>query len=418
MAAQQWFIVRGEREEGPFSGTVLKDMASSGKLKPTDLVRRGDVESARPAHQIKGLFPAVGTTEAVSVPEKALDQRQQHTRKRKWLVIGAAVAAGLFLSCVGLFGLGAFLMVSERKEAQKNYAEANELWTAGKKDEAAAKYRSALKGLRAEERATAYGRLIDHDCETGDTGSAKLLVEEAVKAKVTPSISHPDAKLLLVAAQTTQQPGGSPTSGVAGDVLTADYYPFPSGTSRQNLGRLHFKDNLSAQYRKEYTYRTGGEINVRWMTMTGPNATALPLPKPYKLLHRVKDGFVEIGEENASLNQTVWHPVVKVGAKPGDVWEREVIPGMTETYKLTGFGVPKRGNKEIDFDGAGKKGKVIVAFIEVRVVTDIGGGKSLVTTEEYELGPGIGVVSRIAFEGEGQNRKTNWSEFLTRPVKD
>ena len=418
MAQQQWFVVRGEREEGPFSGTVLKDMASSGKLLPTDMVRRGDVETARPASHIKGLFPVAGTAQVASVPDKSPDQPRQPTSKRKWLVIGAAVAAVLFLSCAGLLVVGFLIANSERQEAKKTFAEADNLWAAGKKEESAAKYRSAIKGFRGEEKATAYGRLIDFECEKGNTEAAKSLIEEAARSKVTPSISHPDAKILLAAFQTTQQPGGSPMSGVAGDVLTADYYPFPSGTSRQNLGRLHIKDNISAQYRKEYTYRSGGEINVRWMTMTGPNATALPLPKPYKLLHRIKDGFVEIGEENAGLNQTVWHPVVKVGAKVGDEWGWEVIPGLKETYKLTGFGVPKRGNKEIDFDGAGKKGKVIVAFIEIRVVTDLGDGKSLVTTEEYELGPGVGVVSRIAFEGEGQNRKTNWSEFLTRPVKD
>jgi hypothetical protein len=38
MAGQTWFVVRGGKEEGPFTGTALKDMAASGKLLPTDQV--------------------------------------------------------------------------------------------------------------------------------------------------------------------------------------------------------------------------------------------------------------------------------------------------------------------------------------------------------------------------------------------
>jgi hypothetical protein len=157
-------------------------------------------------------------------------------------------------------------------------------------------------------------------------------------------------------------------------------------------------------------------IDVRWLHKTGPSGQELPPSKPYKLHHRVEDGFVEIGEQNEGLKKIVWHPVVKVGAKVGDTWEREVIPGMTETYKLVKFGEPQKGNKEIDFDGAGPKGKVYAAFVEVKVVTSLG-GKSLVTGEEYEFGRGVGPVSRTAFEGEGKSRKTNWTEFLTKPLK-
>lgn len=171
-------------------------------------------------------------------------------------------------------------------------------------------------------------------------------------------------------------------------MLTADYYPFLSGSKHQTLGRLFLSDNLSVQYRKEYSYGPDGVIDVRWLHKTGSGGQELPPSKPYKLHHRVKDGFVEIGEENDGLKKTVWHPVVKVGAKVGDTWERGGIPGMTETYKLVKFGEPQKGNKEIDFDGAWPRGKVYAAFIEVKIVTALG-GKSLVTGEEYELGWGV-----------------------------
>lgn len=197
MAQQQWFIVRGEREEGPYSGTVLKDMAASGRLLPTDLVRRGDVETARPASAIKGLFPLAGTSAVPSAPDNSQDQSQKPTSKRRWLVVGSVVAAVLFLSCAGLFGLGVFLTVSEQKAAKKDYTEAEAFWAAGKKDEAASKYRSAMKGLRGEEKALAYGRLIDHECEKGNTEAAKALVADAAKAKISPTVNHPEAKSLL-----------------------------------------------------------------------------------------------------------------------------------------------------------------------------------------------------------------------------
>lgn len=417
MAAQTWFVVRDGKEEGPFTGTALKDMVASGKLKPTDQVRRADVETGRPASQIKGLFPESGLAERTSGKAQPPELPQPATNKKKWLVIGSVVAAVLFLSCAGLVGLGLFVSQSERKEAQKSYTEANELWDAGKKDEAAGKYRSALKGLRGEERALAYGRLIDHECEKGNTEAARTLAADAAKAKVTPTVSHPDAKSLLTTGQVSgQQPGGSAVA--QGDVLTAEFYPHQPGTKQQVIGPLYIAKGQAARFRKEYTHEPGGVIAVRWLRNAGPQGQDLPIPKPRKVQHRQKDGFIEIGEENETLRQTLWHPVVKLGAKVGDEWEREVIPGMKEKYKLVGFGEPKWGLKDIDFDGAGKKGKVHAARIEVRIVSDLGGGKTVVDTEEIELGQGVGPVSRQSFRGEKEGRQTNWTETLVKPQKN
>jgi hypothetical protein len=94
MAQQTWFVVRGGKEVGPDSGTALKDMAASGKLKPTDLVRRADVETARPASQIKGLFPAAGAGAVPSNPTQPADQPQTATNKKKLLVFGSVAADG------------------------------------------------------------------------------------------------------------------------------------------------------------------------------------------------------------------------------------------------------------------------------------------------------------------------------------
>lgn len=184
------------------------------------------------------------------------------------------------------------------------------------------------------------------------------------------------------------------------------------------MAPLYIAKGQAARFRKEYSHEKDGLIVVRWLRNAGPQGQDLPIPKSRKLQHRQKDGFIEIGKENETLKQTVWHPVVKLGAKPGDEWEREVIPSMTEQYKLGGFGEPKWGLKDIDFDGAGKKGKVLAAQIEVRIVSDLGGGKTLVDTEEIELGQGVGPVSRQSFRGEKEGRQTIWTETLVKPQKN
>ncbi len=54
---QQWFVVRGEKQYGPFSSRRLRELAASGKVVPEDLVRRADMDRATHARRIKGLFP-------------------------------------------------------------------------------------------------------------------------------------------------------------------------------------------------------------------------------------------------------------------------------------------------------------------------------------------------------------------------
>jgi hypothetical protein len=43
--SEPWFCRIGKNEVGPLSGHELKEMATAGKLAPTDLVRRGAVGS-------------------------------------------------------------------------------------------------------------------------------------------------------------------------------------------------------------------------------------------------------------------------------------------------------------------------------------------------------------------------------------
>jgi hypothetical protein len=52
----EWFVVRKGKEHGPFQDAQLKSLATSGKLKEEDSVRRSDQKSTVTAKSIGGLF--------------------------------------------------------------------------------------------------------------------------------------------------------------------------------------------------------------------------------------------------------------------------------------------------------------------------------------------------------------------------
>jgi hypothetical protein len=52
-----WFVIRGDKQFGPFSSRQLRELATSGKVVPEDLVRRSDMDRPTSAKRIKGLFP-------------------------------------------------------------------------------------------------------------------------------------------------------------------------------------------------------------------------------------------------------------------------------------------------------------------------------------------------------------------------
>ena len=55
--AAGWIIKRSNKENGPFSAQQLKQFASSGKLKPEDLIRKEPGGKFVKANSVKGLFP-------------------------------------------------------------------------------------------------------------------------------------------------------------------------------------------------------------------------------------------------------------------------------------------------------------------------------------------------------------------------
>ena len=107
MTQQQWFVVRGGKEEGPYTSQQLKQMASSGRLQPNDQVRRADVETVRQANAIKGLFPERETSPPEAArPGLETDPTAKSGATKKWLVIGSVAMALMVLICGGLGMLG------------------------------------------------------------------------------------------------------------------------------------------------------------------------------------------------------------------------------------------------------------------------------------------------------------------------
>jgi hypothetical protein len=59
------------------------------------------------------------------------------------------------------------------------------------------------------------------------------------------------------------------------------------------------------------------------------------------LHHRVKDGFVELGQHAKVDDEVFWEPVLKIGAKAGDSWSWDLPGGGTKKYTLVRFDTHK-----------------------------------------------------------------------------
>lgn len=52
-----WYVKRGSETAGPLTQQRLKELATEGRIKDTDLIRKGEDGSFIEAHQIPGLLP-------------------------------------------------------------------------------------------------------------------------------------------------------------------------------------------------------------------------------------------------------------------------------------------------------------------------------------------------------------------------
>lgn len=378
--ANTWFVIRGGKETGPYSGQQLREMAAGGDLRPDDLVRRDDMSAARPARMVKGLFPAEGKATRPSGPGRpAADPPAHSPASKKRLVILSVVAAGLVLLCGGVGAL--FVVFSNQKQAaQKDLAEADGLWTSGDKAGAATKYRALLdnRGRRAalkpDELAPVYGRLIDFEAQSGRPDEARRLADEAANAKVTPAVSSAEGKALVTAGRNDPQPAGGPPP--QGEVLTADFLPCIAGNVKKYEERRTDFDirGPAATTTETVTFLKDNNMVVEW-TISTPGQPPTGGKGSDKLVE--KDGVIEWFGRIA----------IKVGAKPGDEWSG--IRGKSK-YKLVRF------EKATAQGGGGKAVELDRAVIESRLTSDYGGRQSEHLTE-YVLERGGGIQSEKTY---------------------
>lgn len=115
-----WFIVRNGKEQGPVSAQQLRHLASTGQLRPDDLVRRNDMQARRPAREIKGLFGAA--TEPPPLPADPPPSASPSAKPRslvKYTAFGCLGVFGIMTLCTGVIG------VLAKKGAPKATAQAS-----------------------------------------------------------------------------------------------------------------------------------------------------------------------------------------------------------------------------------------------------------------------------------------------------
>jgi len=62
--ADQWYIARDKKRDGPYTLDQMKQLAASGKLLPIDKVLQEGMSQWVPASQVEAIFPPTGITPA------------------------------------------------------------------------------------------------------------------------------------------------------------------------------------------------------------------------------------------------------------------------------------------------------------------------------------------------------------------
>lgn len=125
--------------------------------------------------------------------------------------------------------------------------------------------------------------------------------------------------------------------------LTADYYPFQSGTQRKFTRMLIQGDGITGLIENVSIGTDGHAIETydpKMMLFAAADHSRhqtvdCPL-KPASELFRLTDGFVEL-DANPEGESLGWEPVLQIGAKKGDKWSRQ-YKGLSSFYQLVYLG--------------------------------------------------------------------------------
>ena len=440
----EWFVVRKGKEHGPFQDAQLKSLATSGKLKEEDQVRRSDQKSTVAAKSIGGLFgpalslespPPAQKAEAGKVASSFL-QTGKSLLFSPWVVKPLAVFIaplgiplvwfhptwrkrqkalwiGVSVLCFALFGAWG---AAENKRASGVVAEANALWDRSEKTAALVKYRQVLVGstvgfVSESDRPTVFQRVIEAECESGNTDAAKKLIQKAKRFNVPLSFSSPVATRVLsqVAAEEEQaKPAVVKGTRDQPESLTADFLPHRAGLRQQRLTTAMLGLPMESQSRREYVHDGRGTITVNTLSnfYTKNRGAKPPQQTPKKEHYKIEDGFVCVGAEQIG-NTIDWRKVLKLGAVQGDTWEDDGS-GSPTRYEVVGFEKKTESMREL-----APKGWQWVATIQS---SEMLGDKEYQTT--YLFAHGVGLIEKHVYEGSGGNSVKRSDEVLVPAIKE
>jgi hypothetical protein len=250
----QWFIARGSKQHGPVDDAKLKQLAASGKLLPDDIVRREDMSSGLKAKDVEGLLPlAPAPQQLASDRAKTTSFGLSKLLFHPWLVRTLAIIfppvgipmiwlnpswkkrqkvfwTALSTLCFILFSVWS---VGETARVGEEVKTANALWDKSEKATAVEKYRAVLKAsagfVKKSERPAVFQRVIEADCEAGDTESAKKLIARARRLKVDLAFSSPLATQLLAQVGTEERQKTSEKKSSGGSGTKSDFKSLAEG---------------------------------------------------------------------------------------------------------------------------------------------------------------------------------------------
>lgn len=338
-----WFVIRGGDEKGPFTAAQLKEQAASGRLRPTDPVRRDDMPAARPASAIKGLFSPANTTSA-NVPSE-VDRRAKSLLPRSvpiWQQTALIAATVVFCFPVGLVLIWLHPAWSRALKWKWTGAVAGVFICL-----------AILSNLFPTKDKRAPG--------SPSTGTGKLIVKD----------------------------GDEPSPEVEG-TLTAKFLPSVQGNVKRYEEEVYDdKGRVLSQAEIRETYGNG-VIKVE-MTIASPGAPPTKSTSEFRI--RVRDGFVERG--TVSGNDVIWSKFIKIGAVPAaNGWPDGLNTGA---YHLVRF-------EKMTAKGAKGPYELVHALLEHRYIGRDGEGRSVQTVTEIVLEKNGGIQSEKTWITVGGKR--------------
>ncbi len=77
--SDEWYIVRGGEQYGPYDVFELKELGVAGKVQPTDEIRREGMSQGVPATRVRGLLPAATEGQTALVGDEPAPERAAET---------------------------------------------------------------------------------------------------------------------------------------------------------------------------------------------------------------------------------------------------------------------------------------------------------------------------------------------------